>query len=130
MKFTKIISLLALLGTTGFIASCGEKQNKLRVAYNQIIESYPTATIIVQIGYDDSYITTDTNPYDINDYFNASYVNICEQVVYAVGMPASTWQLMLSTRAIDGTRTDTKNGVSASWTYHPDTGLRTIFTLE
>jgi len=139
MKFLKMISLFALIGTTGFLASCGESENKascgesenkLRVAYDEIIETYPSATAVVTIGADDSYITTDTNPYNFDDYYNASYVNICEQVVYKLGMPASTWQLMISTRAIDGTRTDTKNGVFASWTYHPDSGLSTIFTLE
>jgi len=130
MKFLKMISLFALIGTTGFLTSCGESENKLRVAYDEIIEAYPTATAVVTIGADDSYITTDTNPYNIPDYYNASYVNICEQVVYKLGMPASTWQLMISTRALDGTRTDTKNGVFASWTYHPNSGLRTTFTLE
>ena len=138
MKFLKVISLFALIGPTGILASCGESENassgenenKLRVAYNEIIEAYPTATFVVTIGADESYITTDTNPYNMSDYYNASYVSICEQVVYKLGMPASTWQLMISTRALDGTRTDTKNGVFASWTYHPDSGLRTTFTLE
>lgn len=130
MKFLRMISLFALIGATGFLASCGEKENKLRVAYDEIIETYPTATSIVTIGSDDSYITTDTNPYNIDDYYNPAYSNICEQVVYKLGMPASTWQLMISTRAIDGIRTDTKNGIFASWTYHPDKGLRTTFTIE
>ena len=130
MKFLKMISLFVLIGTTGFLASCGESENKLRVTYDKIIETYPTATSLVRIGPDDSYIKTDTNFYDLDDYYNPSYVDICEQVVYELGMPASTWQLMITTRAIDGIRTDTKNGVVASWTYHPDSGLETIFTLE
>jgi len=127
MKLLKIVWLASLIGVAGLATSCAE--NKIRNAYNEIIELYPTATSVLEIGSDDSYLTMDTNPFNLTSYYNATYITIAEQVVYKLGMPQSTWQLMLSTRALDGTRTDIKNGIFASWTYHPNNGLRATFTL-
>jgi hypothetical protein len=121
---------LFLLFVSLFLHACGV--NKLQSAYITVVEKYSeTATsLYLELGDDSSYLLVDKNPSNIDDYYRAVAFDIAEETVSALGMPSSTWQLMLSTRALDGTRTDSKNGVFASWTYHPDAGLRVIFTLE
>jgi hypothetical protein len=125
--FKKTASL-SLLFVSLFLHACGV--NKLQSAYQTVVEKYSEADFYLEMADDNSYLLVDTNPFNIDDYYSAVAIDIAEETVSALGMPSSTWQLMLSTRALDGTRTDTKNGVFASWTYHPDAGLRVLFTLE
>lgn len=52
----------------------------------------------------------------------ASYVDVlC--VLEGLDVPESVVSRFGSTRALDGQQTATWNGLSASWGYHPDTGL-------
>jgi hypothetical protein len=49
-------------------------------------------------------------------------------VLAALDAPESVIAQMGSTRALDGTRDATWNGMTATWTYHPDDGLDLIIT--
>lgn len=44
-----------------------------------------------------------------------------------LGMPAGTAARMDGTRALDGTQSAEGEHATATWTYHPDNGLRVVF---
>ncbi|MDZ5443411.1 hypothetical protein U2F26_11800 [Micromonospora sp. 4G57] len=44
-------------------------------------------------------------------------------------MPDSVKEELLATRALDGRQSGDWDGVHASWSYHPDSGLQMVFTL-
>lgn len=45
-----------------------------------------------------------------------------------LGMPQSVVARMDNTRALDGTQSASWNGFTATWTYHPDSGLDIVVT--
>lgn len=49
-------------------------------------------------------------------------------VLRAVDVPDSVVSQMDATRALDGMQKASWNKISASWTYHPDNGLKVILT--
>lgn len=49
-------------------------------------------------------------------------------VLGALNAPSRVTTLMGETRALDGRQTATWDGITASWSYHPDNGLDVIFT--
>lgn len=49
-------------------------------------------------------------------------------VLNELEVPMSVASHMSSTRALDGTQTDSWDGYEASWTYHPDDGLNLTVT--
>lgn len=49
-------------------------------------------------------------------------------ILKAVKIPDSVVAEIDSTRALDGTQKDSWDKFQASWTYHPDNGLRIIVT--
>lgn len=49
-------------------------------------------------------------------------------VMNALDVPDATLQRMSSTRALDGRQTDSFDGLSVEWSYHPDDGLDVLFT--
>ena len=51
-------------------------------------------------------------------------------VLGALETPDSTLSLIDSTRALDGRQSATWNGYSASWSYHPDSGLNIVLVED
>lgn len=82
------------------------------------------------IAEDGSYIYVDTDPLDFGDYIEDGSLDAIEDINEELGFPDSVYAQMTNTRAIDGTMTYEKNGVSVSWTYHPDSGLEVIYSAE
>ena len=83
-----------------------------------------------ELGSDNSYLTIDTNPFDLDDYTARSALNMVSKANSALGLPDSVYRKMLETRSVDGRVTDTHNGVKVSWTYHPDHGLEVLYEAE
>lgn len=104
-----------------------ETGNRLRIAYESVYALYPNATSCYEIGADSSYIEVDTNPYNIDDYYNPTYLNVVEAFNEALSVPDYVYQLMITTTAMQGRQTETVNGLIISWTYHPDNGLAVIY---
>lgn len=46
-----------------------------------------------------------------------------------LGVPEVTQQKIGRTRALDGTQTDTWDGMQASWSYHPDSGANVLIEV-
>ena len=104
-----------------------ETGNRLRIAYESVYALYPNATSCYEIGADSSYIEVDTNPYNIDDYYNPTYLSVVEAFNEALSVPDYVYQLMITTTAMQGRQTETVNGLIISWTYHPDNGLAVIY---
>ena len=51
-------------------------------------------------------------------------------VLKALKITDAVTQMMESTRALDGTQKGAWGAINASWTYHPDDGLRVILTTK
>lgn len=82
------------------------------------------------IASDGSYLSIDTNPYDIDDYSDSEAILAILSVNEALEFPESVINKMSSTRALDGMQTYTGNGIEVSWTYHPDRGLEIMYSLS
>lgn len=47
-----------------------------------------------------------------------------------IGVPETTQQKIGRTRALDGTQTDSWDGLTASWSYHPDSGSNILIEKD
>ena len=63
------------------------------------------------------------------DYSGADVFDI-ECVVDAIGTPAYVKDTIWATNALAGRQTETFDGITVSWAYHPDNGLDAIFHYE
>ncbi len=129
MKKLLKLSVVVLTATVValFAASCSGK-NKLKSAYDDVIATYGASPCIMISG-DLSYISIDTNPYNLDDYFNNSYMNYIKALNSKLGMPDYVYQEMITTSAIQGKQSETINGIKVTWSYHPDNGLEIIYVI-
>ena len=79
------------------------------------------------IASDGSYMTIDTNPSNIDDYYSSSAVSAVERVNRELGFSDSVMSKMRQTRALDGRQSDENDKYKVSWTYHPDQGLEVTY---
>lgn len=82
------------------------------------------------VAEDGSCLTIDTDPLDFGDYITDGSDEAIQNINKELGFPDSVYAQMISTRAIDGTQTYEKNGISMSWTFHPDNGLEIIYSVK
>ncbi|MGF0116035.1 hypothetical protein ACQFYA_06855 [Promicromonospora sp. Marseille-Q5078] len=64
-----------------------------------------------------------------DDLTGTSYTTV-DCVLSALETPSRVTELMYSTRALDGRQTDSWDGITTSWGYHPDTGLDLLLTVD
>ena len=102
------------------------KPSKLEMAYNAIVDKYGT-TLCCTIGADNSYIEIDTNPLDFDDYSSSTYIKLLQDLHTELGLPSYVYQSMLNTTWSQGKQTATANGITVTWTYHPDKGLEAMY---
>lgn len=104
------------------------KSNPLNTAYDTLYKEFGWNSCYT-LGSDKSYLQVDTNPYDIDDYYNATYLQILKSAITALKLPDYIYQRMLKTTAMQGRQDVTVNGINVSWTYHPNKGLEAMFTI-
>jgi hypothetical protein len=64
-----------------------------------------------------------------DDYTGATTVDLfC--IISALEAPSSVTSHMQQTTSMDGRQTETWNGITVSWSYHPDRGMDSVFTVE
>lgn len=80
-----------------------------------------------EIATDNSYMKIDTNPFDIDDYFEADAWDAIEEVNTELGFSEALMTKMGETRSVDGRQEDENDKFRVSWTYHPDNGLEVIY---
>ena len=132
---TILIIVLSLLlcacddnSNNGMSNQGNSKRNPLKTAYDTLYEEFGSNSCYT-LGSDKSYLQVDTNPYDIDDYYNATNAQILKSAITALKLPDYIYQRMLKTTALRGRQEVTVNGINVSWTYHPDKGLEAIFTI-
>lgn len=109
------------------LTSCGK--NILKKAYEEIITEYPSAVLCFEISDDGSFISVDTNPYDIDDYSVSGAFSAIPAFHEKLGLSDYIWEEMLHTSALDGRQTDGNGKIEVSRKYHPDSGLEAIYKL-
>ena len=81
----------------------------------------------VTVFRDGSGLKIDTNPANIDDYYNGDALTAIKKINSALDLPATLVEKMTGTRALDGRQTATYGDITVSWTYHPDCGLEILY---
>ena len=116
--------------TDGKVAVCvvtvKKKAPDLRSLYNNLSDKYGWT-----LGSDGSYLSADTNVYDLDDYSNTSILYEIKDMNKNLGLPDSLWNDMLQTTWSMGKQQETYEsiGIKVSWTYHPDKGMEVTYKL-
>ena len=120
----------AEVGKASAICTVEVKENPLKTAYDAVCAQYSNGSSVLKLASDKSYINADTNPSNIDDFYNLKYNNIVQSLNKELGLPDYLWQEMLQTRAIDGRQSETVGNIEVSWSYHPDQGLEVLYKLK
>ena len=127
MKKAKLIAAIIMSALLIVLTSCGK--NILKKAYEEIITEYPSAVLCFEISDEGSFVSVDTNPYDMDDYSVSGAFSAIPAFHEKLGLVDYIWEEMLHTSALDGRQTDGNGQIEVSWKYHPDTGLEAIYKL-
>ena len=94
--------------------------------YNDLDKTYGW-----ELGEDKSYLSADTNVYDLDDYTNSSILYQIEDINRKIGLPDSLYKDMINTTWSMGKQTESYEslGLTVIWTYHPDKGLEVTYRL-
>jgi RNA polymerase subunit RPABC4/transcription elongation factor Spt4 len=81
------------------------------------------------LGSDGSYLSADTNVYDLDDYSNSAIWYSIKDMNEKLGLPESINNDMSQTSALMGKQSETYEniGITVTWTYHPDHGLEVTY---
>ena len=82
-----------------------------------------------EIASDGSWMEIDTNPYDIEDYYNSAALSKIKSINSDLGFSSSVYQEMIETRALDGRQSATSGKYTVTWAYHPDDGLEVMYKI-
>ena len=119
-------------GTCTITASAGGKTDSLTETeksgpdFKSIYNTYCDSTYAT-VGSDGSYLSIDTNPYDIDDYTASGSIQAIISVNTALGLPDYVLDDMSSTTALMGRQSASFDDVTVSWSYHPDRGLEVTY---
>lgn len=117
---------ISISNRDGFIATCSVTVTKAKPNFNAVYKEYCDSTWAI-VSEDGSYLKIDTNPNNIDDYFDYDAYQAVSLVNDALGLPESLLEKMGSTRALDGTQVQRYENITVTWTYHPDNGLEVIY---
>ena len=84
----------------------------------------------VEIGYDGSYCSLDTNPFDRDDFILSSVSRYIPDMNKALGLPSWLYDNMINTTWSQGVQTEEFDNVTVRYTYHPDKGLEVTYYLK
>lgn len=89
--------------------------------------SYLAGETWCEISSDGSYMNIDSNPNDIDDYYDSEPIEAVEEINLKLGFSSSVFEKMKQTRSLDGRITEENDKFRVSWTYHPDDGLEVMY---
>lgn len=81
------------------------------------------------ISDDGSYMIIDTNPADIDNYFDSTAYGYIKKVNEELGFSSSLIEKMDETKLIDGRMEEKCDGYSVSWIFNPARGLEVIYEI-
>ncbi len=102
------------------------QKTKLEEAYDAVYAVYGNS-MYYKMGEDNSYISVDTNPVDSKNFYSAEAIEIVKMLNEELGLPGYVYQAMIQTTALQGKQTASANGITATWTYHPNNGLEIMY---
>jgi hypothetical protein len=123
-----LIALLCVGGTTALIARAVFGNNALEAAFDLCKESNSDTEKWASLADKGSTLIVTGTDVDTSSGKAATKVAIC--LMDQTKMPASVRNHVEHTRALDGTQTDSWDGIKVRWTYHPDNGLNMTFTID
>ena len=97
--------------------------------FKALYDQYCKSTFAT-LARDESFLSIDTNPKDIEDYTDEDALAAILAVNLSLDLPDSVIVKMSSTRAIDGIQSAEYDGVEVSWSYHPNNGLEVIYEVK
>lgn len=103
-----------------------------RVDFNELYEEIKSSLKYgFNVAADGSYLSADTNVYDLDDYFNYDIRDAITELHKKMGLPESLDEDMWQTTWSMGKQHETFEsiGITVSWTYHPDKGLEVTYKL-
>lgn len=83
-----------------------------------------------EIASDGTWMKIDTNPYDIDDYYDSTALSKVKSINSDLGFSSSVYQEMLETRALDGRQSASCDKYEVSWSYHPDRGMEVMYKIK
>ncbi|MBQ8429602.1 MAG: Ig domain-containing protein [Clostridia bacterium] len=103
-----------------------KKAPDFKALYNALSNDYGWT-----LGSDGSYLSADTNVFDLDDYSASSILYEIKDMNKKIGLPDSLYNDMIQTTWSMGKQQETFEniGVKVSWTYHPDKGLEVTYKL-
>lgn len=83
------------------------------------------------VGSDGSYLSADTNVYDLDDYGNSNIWASIKEMNKTLGLPASLSEDMGQTTWSMGRQNQkfSNIGIEVVWTYHPDKGMEVTYKI-
>lgn len=119
-----ILGVVAVIAVALFLLLRGP--SKEGPDFKAIYNTYCSSTYAT-VGSDGSYLSIDTNPYDLDDYIVSGSLQAIIDVNSALGLPDYVLNDMGSTTALMGRQTATFDDVTVSWSFHPDKGLEVTY---
>ena len=121
-------------GSCTITVTAGKKSDSLTVTvetgpdFQDLYKTYCSSTYAT-LGSDSSYLSIDTNPYDIDDYSDSDAILAIIEVNEALNLPDYVLDDMATTTAMMGKQSENFSdlGVTVSWSYHPDNGLEVTY---
>ncbi len=115
--------MLAAVGAVAVGAAVGQP-TALEKAYSQYEDLGITSSSIELVD-DGRTIIVDGE----GDEQSGAPMEAIASLVTALEMPTSIVTKIENTRALDGTQSDSWDGIEVSWSYHPDTGIDMVLEL-
>lgn len=121
-----VVASVLLIFTIGFtvVATLHVKKD-----FNDMFAEYEDESWCY-ISDDGSYMTVDTNRWDIEDRFDSDAYYAIEEINAELGFSAAVMSKMGETSALDGRQTESNDDYTVSWKYHPDSGLEVTYEIN
>ena len=108
-------------------STIADNSKTYEVDFEEVVDVIGGGSYYCKVALDGSYLSIDTNPSDIDDYYSETATRYVEKANEELGFSAVLYNKMSRTRALDGTQKDENDKVKVSWTYHPNRGLEVIY---
>lgn len=125
-------------GECTITAKCGDAVKEISVKVNTKIDFKALYEALDEdikygwsVGSDGSYLSADTNVYNLDDYGSESIWASIKEMNKTLSLPASLTEDMNQTTWSMGRQTQkfTSVGVEVTWTFHPDKGMEVTYKL-
>ena len=125
-------------GTCTITAKSGDQTEtisvtvKTKIDFDKLYKEIPSSLRYgFNVASDGSYLSADTNVYNLNDYFNYDIRDAITELHEKMGLPESLDEDMWQTTWSMGKQHETFEsiGITVSWTYHPDKVLEVTYKL-